>query len=53
MWNGLSVDSGVKVLEREKRSDKREYAWACKEIDAWVGSGGGMGDCEKSKHGEN
>ena len=42
----------MKVLEREKRSDKGEYAWACQEIDTWVSSGKGMGGCEKKKHGE-
>ena len=47
------VDSGVEVLEREKRSDKGEYAWTCKEIDTWVACGRDMGGCEKTeKNGE-
>ena len=52
MWYRLMMESGVKALEREKRSDERENAWACQEIDTWGVCGRGVGGCEQKKHGE-
>ena len=46
------MDSGVKVLKWEKRNEKRKYAWACKEIDAWVVCGWSAGSCEYDWHGD-